>query len=202
LGTISINISKGGVTMDERKFNLYLDKLTSNKVSVDDVENLRLYCERKGLERYIRITEFLYEYDLASIEDVHDFYKYDIKLRRFFYKYITALEVELRARVINMDVMSYSDVEDLSFSVLVKKILGIYDLKDVIYIRNKTMHFRLLQLLNRNRICRGVETLFSKLPTQNDRNEFLDELNDISINNNLPHFTLTSEGRCRYEMGS
>lgn len=83
-----------------------------DKVEITDIKKFNQFINDKSIYRYKMIYEHLVRSKLNLSDDhLHDFYRYDIRVRRLLFKYLTAYEIKLRGKVLNSITTGYLEVE-------------------------------------------------------------------------------------------
>lgn len=114
-------------------------KWFEERIYIQDEENFKTYLKLKGIERIKKACKILEPHmKVITDKDVGDIYKYDLRLRRNIYYYITMFEVYLRAQLSNnfskddFDLNRYDmNSGDTLFEILEEstfgKLIGLYD---------------------------------------------------------------------------
>lgn len=118
-------------------------KWFEERIYIQDPDNFKTYLKLKGVERIKKACNVLTPYmKKVTDRDIADIYKYDLRLRRNIYYYITMFEVYLRAQLSNnfqkkdFDLNKYDlGSNDSLFEILEEstfgKLIGLYqDLKE------------------------------------------------------------------------
>ncbi len=171
-----------------------------SKVKVDNLEKLHKYCTEKGYNRFDKMAKILFEHsDYVTDEDLHNYDKYDILLRRVLYEYITLFEINLRAILTNED--KSLDYDEMSLGSLIhKKYKGrpeFSNLEIIKELRNSVMHFSILypykELKTDSGIFVTVESAVNTLLEQLQMNfpnfytkKFVDDINRLQ--RKLPNY--------------
>ncbi len=118
-------------------------KWFEERIYIQDPETFKTYLKLKGIERIKKACIIISPYlRKVTDKDIADIYKYDLRLRRNIYYYITMFEVYLRAQLSNnfekadFDLNKYDlQSRDSLFEILEEstfgKLIGLYeDLKE------------------------------------------------------------------------
>lgn len=114
-------------------------KWFSERIYIQDEDNFKTYLKLKGIER-IKKAYFVLEPHIKKVtdRDIADIYKYDLRLRRNIYYYITMFEVYLRAQLSNnygkeefdlnkYDLHSGGSLFDILEESTFGKLIGLYE---------------------------------------------------------------------------
>lgn len=188
--------------METKEFLKYfIQKGLKIKTSLED---FKINLERKGNKRYYDIFEKLYKVqkDLTD-QDLHDFYRYDIRVRRFLYRYITPIEVYYRAQVANENFDETAEIEELTFYQLINRYYNDNkNLSDIKELRNYVMHFRMIQLIDEDVICNLMNILFSELRNHGYGFKFKNRMIELAKDLNLIYrYYIKESGEIIYGMG-
>lgn len=170
-----------------------------DKVEITDIEKFNQFIDDKSAYRYKMIYERLVKSNLnLSDEHLHDFYRYDIRIRRLLFKYLTAYEIKLRGRVLNNITTGYLKVERMDFGKLIDRYYeNDINLVNVKTIRNYVMHHRMIQLMPLDKVLLGINTMLQKL----DSGKFIIELMSLSKDLMLIYEFYHIKGEIKYGMG-
>jgi|GEM_PF-2084338 len=158
----------------------FVNKLHTLDVEVKDEALLNKYLHEKSVYRYNLILDQLLKAKRKICDNhLHDFYKYDLRVRRLLFKYLTPYEIKLRAKVLNENSQCQDYIENLDFGRLIKEFYNNdEDHKKVKKLRNYVFHHRMLQLCPMIEIIEGINSMLKKL----DKSKFISELNNLSEN--------------------
>lgn len=182
----------GGYNMEKK-----LNNFTKHNVLITDAKKLNRYLNEKSYYRYNQILEKLLEFN-RPLTDVHlnDFYKYDIRLRRLLFKYLTAYEIMLRGKVLNENVDKCEQIEKLTFGQLIELYYPKQTkLKLVKNLRNMIFHHRLIQLLDEKEVIKSIQIMLEKL----NKEKFYKELEGLTKHLILIKIFKISDGKIKYD---
>lgn len=109
------------------------------RITIHDPETFLTYMKMKGFERIKKAYFVLHPHlEIITDEDMRDVYKYDLRLRRDIYYYLTMFEVYLRAQLSNrytkdrFDLNRYDMASDESLFEILEhatfgKLIHLYD---------------------------------------------------------------------------
>ena len=177
----------------------FINYLVSEDVIISNQVKMKKYLFEKGIFRYQMIYNKLKESKRKLSDDhLHDFYRFDIRVRRLLFKYLTAYEIILRAKVLNNAQSGHSKIEKLNFGKLIDQYYGNdEELINVKIIRNFVMHHRMIQLMPIQRVLLGINIMLNKL----DRKKFIIEMNETTNELLLIYRFYDDEGEVKYGMG-
>lgn len=172
-------------------------KLKQNNVVVKDEIKLQKYIEEKSLFRYSQILNKLLLFQKPLIDShLHDFYRYDIRLRRLLFKYLTVYEIKLRGKILNNINDGFEKVENLSFGQLIDQYYSNQpDLIKVKDLRNLIFHHRMIQLEDETQIIQATDIMLRNL----NRDKFYNELEKLKEDLFLIKAFTIVEGTIKYD---
>lgn len=161
----------------------FIEKLEKEKIVIRDKQKLIYYLEEKSVYRYTQILEMMLTFH-RPLSDIHlnDFYRYDVRIRRLLFKYLTAYEISLRGQVLNNLREGHDTVERLTFGQLIDKYypseLGLKKVKDL---RNKIFHHYMIQLLDIKDVIGSINIMLDRLDRKKFLNELLEKQRELSL---------------------
>jgi hypothetical protein len=148
--------------------------MIESNVKITDEEKLNTYVTEKSWFRYNQILDKMLSFKVTlSDVNLHDYYRYDIRLRRLLFKYLTAYEIKLRGKVLNSIKEGFEKVECLSFGQLIDQYY--FDQPDLVKVkdlRNLIFHHRMIQLEDECEVIEAINIILKKLK----REKFYSEL--------------------------
>ncbi len=173
------------------------EKLEEYNVTITNQEKMLRYLSEKSHYRYNLILEKLMKYcpDLSDT-NLHDFYRYDIRLRRLLFKYLTAYEISLRGRILNSISEGFERVESLSFGQLIDQYYSDQkDLSKVKDLRNLIFHHRMIQLEDEVKVVSILDIMLRDL----NRDKFYNELERLKEELSLIKAFTIIDGSIKYD---
>lgn len=161
----------------------FMEELRKANVVITDEFKLTEYLREKSAYRYTQILNMLLSFN-RPITDIHlnDFYRYDVRIRRLLFKYLTAYEISLRGQVLNSLKEGHKEVENLTFGqMLDKHYSSDQKIKKVKDLRNKIFHHNMIQLLDTNIVIESINIMLERMDKQKFANEIIEKLKDLKL---------------------
>lgn len=177
----------------------FINILIDEGCIIEDKIKMENYLKEKSVYRYRQIYKSLRETEeIITDSNLHDYYIYDIRVRRLLFKYLTAYEISLRGNILNELDSNHEIVDNYSFG----KLVNLYYKNEISYdnvrlLRNQVMHHKMIQLCDESVVLNGINSMLDKM----DKKKFLSELNSKKKNLDLLGYYYEYRGVVKYGMG-